>query len=105
MLDYSGCWMNNPTDMIALQNQIYVYRDKWWDFTDPIPDYSGGPTPDALRPYQGNRLILSLECTWHDMNDSFEKNLQKLVIKRHNSFGNKDFRLPNDITFFCDAHC
>jgi len=69
MLDWSGCWMNNPTDMIALQNQIYVYRDKWWDFTDPIPDYSGGPTPDALRPYQGWNEIPVDESIVNDPNN------------------------------------
>jgi len=70
IIDWSGCWMNNPTDMIALQNQMFVYQDKWWDYTEPTPDFSGGlRTPDSLRPYNGWNEIPVDESVVNDPNN------------------------------------
>lgn len=34
------CWVNNPRDMIAMQNAIYATRDQWNNEKVPLPDAS-----------------------------------------------------------------
>jgi hypothetical protein len=40
IMDLAQCWMNNPTDMIKLQNQIYWKRQEWNNQLVPKADYS-----------------------------------------------------------------
>lgn len=42
-LDMSACWMNNPRDMIGLQNQLYWLSDKWSNQLAPASQRSDDP--------------------------------------------------------------
>lgn len=39
-VDSAICWVNNPRDMIAMQNAIYAKRDKWNNRMAPLTDGS-----------------------------------------------------------------
>jgi len=39
-VDYAACWMNNPRDMILLQNHLYWQRADWIQSTSPDFDAS-----------------------------------------------------------------
>jgi len=55
-LDYAACWMNNPRDMIKLQNAIYWKRTEWTDpDSSPLSDLGHGTdgSRDGDRRYWG----------------------------------------------------
>jgi len=56
-LDYSACWMNNPRDMIDLQNAIFWRRTDWTDGTFPWAHYGDGVdlTPHNQGGFDGDR--------------------------------------------------
>jgi hypothetical protein len=67
--DLAGCWMNNPRDMINLQNQFYWKRAAWSNQQVPQASYKDN---DAVsnRPYWGwnevaaNREVVSNSANW-----------------------------------------
>jgi hypothetical protein len=50
-MDLAMCWVNNPRDMIDMQNTLYENEAQWNDFTTPNP--AGLSTADAERQYWG----------------------------------------------------
>lgn len=46
-LDTTMCWMNNPRDMIALQNAIYARRTEWNNQMTPVV-HGGGDANDRM---------------------------------------------------------
>lgn len=67
--DLAACWMNNPRDMINLQNQLWWKRAEWNDRTLPRVKYDPS-SAQANRAYWGwnevpiNRSIALDESTW-----------------------------------------
>jgi len=51
-LDQAMCWMNNPRDMINLQNHLYLRRYDWANQISPKSHWDD-KTPASLRPYWG----------------------------------------------------
>jgi len=51
-LDFAACWLNNPRDMIQLQNQIYYRREGWSNQLMPSSNWDPH-RPSSLRPYWG----------------------------------------------------
>jgi len=54
-LDYAACWMNNPRDMIKLQNALWWKRTEWADGSVPWAEYGNGAVGimDGDRRYWG----------------------------------------------------
>jgi len=50
-LDVSMCWVNNPRDMINMQNSIYWHRLEWSNQLIPASDWNDDPA--SLRHYWG----------------------------------------------------
>jgi len=50
--DAAACWMNNPRDMIQLQNELYWARSRWNNQLLPQSDWSS-QTSEELRKYWG----------------------------------------------------
>jgi len=50
--DAAACWVNNPRDMINLQNALYWQRDQWNNQQIPKSDWSQG-TSEEIRKYWG----------------------------------------------------
>jgi len=60
-LDQAACWMNNPRDMINLQNHIYLRRFDWSNQEAPQSRWDRS-NPASLRPYWGwNEIPVSRE--------------------------------------------
>jgi len=60
-MDIAACWMNNPRDMINLQNQLWWNRENWNDRTVPQVEYSATEAAKN-RPYWGwNEIPVSRE--------------------------------------------
>lgn len=60
-LDQTSCWMNNPRDMINLQNHIYFERYKWSNQLAPQSKWANDD-PSSLRTYWGwNEVPISRE--------------------------------------------
>lgn len=51
-VDIAACWVNNPRDMINLQNALYWQRDQWNNQFVPRSDWSQG-TSEEVRKYWG----------------------------------------------------
>merc|ERR1711907_783686 len=51
-LDQVSCWLNNPRDMINLQNHIYLRRYDWANQVSPQSKWDD-KSPPSLRPYWG----------------------------------------------------
>lgn len=51
-LDQVSCWLNNPRDMINLQNTIYLKRNYWSNQKAPLSQWDGS-NPPTLRVYWG----------------------------------------------------
>jgi len=51
-LDQAMCWMNNPRDMINLQNKLWEYRYSWANQISPKSAWDNN-SPDSLRVYWG----------------------------------------------------
>lgn len=51
-LDMAACWVNNPRDMINLQNAIYSHRDEWSNQLAPKSAWNN-QDPPSLRYYWG----------------------------------------------------
>jgi len=60
-MDMAACWVNNPRDLINLQNQLWWKRWQWNDGTVPQVEYSVTEAP-SNRPYWGwNEIPVSRE--------------------------------------------
>merc|ERR1712183_1230758 len=60
-VDASACWVNNPRDMINIQNAYYWARASWNNGLAPYGDGSEG-TSDADRKYWGwNEIPVSTD--------------------------------------------
>jgi len=61
-LDQVSCWVNNPKDMISLQNAFWFNRYSWANQISPSSKWANS-NPSSLRPYWGwnevpiNRLV------------------------------------------------
>jgi hypothetical protein len=53
-IDIAACWMNNPRDMIALQNAMWHRRDDWNNHL--LPESRGGNTDAARRHWGWNEI-------------------------------------------------
>jgi len=51
--DIASCWMNNPRDMIKLQNALYWRRADWNNQKAPKSAWQGNGDPTSNRPYWG----------------------------------------------------
>jgi len=51
-MDTAICWVNNPRDMINMQNEIYWARREWNDASTPETDQDSS-TPEEQRRYWG----------------------------------------------------
>ena len=51
-LDFAACWMNNPRDMIELQNAIFYHRENWSNQMLPTSSWSNYDA-STLRTYWG----------------------------------------------------
>lgn len=51
-MDSSICWVNNPRDLIMLQNQLHWNRESWNNQRVPLSDWGSGETSE-LRKYWG----------------------------------------------------
>jgi len=67
--DLAGCWVNNPRDMINLQNQFYWKRQDWNNQRVPQVHYKQNDAA-ANRPYWGwnevpvDRVTIADEANW-----------------------------------------
>jgi len=67
-MDSAICWVNNPRDMIQIQNQIYWLRSFWNNALIPKADWSSSD-PSELRKYWGwNEVPASREFMDNPMN-------------------------------------
>lgn len=74
-MDLAACWLNNPRDMINLQNQLYWKRSSWNDQKTPQVTYKTGDAT-ANRPYWGwNEVPVSRAIATN------QKNWDAIVIK------------------------
>jgi hypothetical protein len=51
-LDFAACWLNNPRDMIQLQNALWYKRYEWSNELLPSSSWNSNDAP-SLRPYWG----------------------------------------------------
>ena len=51
-LDFAACWVNNPRDMIELQNSLYWHREAWSNQLLPTSSWDNND-PASVRPYWG----------------------------------------------------
>merc|ERR1712046_183034 len=51
--DIASCWMNNPRDMIQLQNAFWWRRYDWNNQKSPASNWQGVKDPASNRPYWG----------------------------------------------------
>jgi len=52
-LDPAICWVNNPRDMIKLQNALFWRVSEWNDGSMPFARWGDGSDPASQRPYWG----------------------------------------------------
>lgn len=52
-LDPAACWVNNPRDMIKLQNELFWRVWDWNDGSKPWARWGDGSDPASQRPYWG----------------------------------------------------
>lgn len=52
-LDPAICWVNNPRDLIKLQNELFWKTSEWNDNTRPEFRWGDGSDPASQRPYWG----------------------------------------------------
>jgi hypothetical protein len=64
-LDFSACWVNNPRDMIQLQNQMWWKREEWSNQMLPSTQWNSKWEP-SLRTYWGWNEV---PVTGSDMDD------------------------------------
>lgn len=66
-LDQASCWVNNPRDMIGLQNAIYFHRYDWANQISPQTKWDD-TKPPSLRPYWGwNEVPISRETARNEL--------------------------------------
>ena len=51
-MDFAACWVNNPRDMIELQNAMFYQAGEWSNQLEPTSHWNSG-NPTSMRPYWG----------------------------------------------------
>jgi len=105
-VDLAACWVNNPRDMIEIQNAMWWYRDSWNNQLVPYPDATGrrywgwNEIPlnigVANNPVYWDAVVVKLpsaicgggtadtvKCLTPDAQNHLEQNLQWYVNEKH----------------------
>lgn len=87
-MDLAECWMNNPTDMIKLQNQLYWKRTQWNDQTTPQASFQQNNAASNRNYWGWNEVPVQREIITDRSN--WDAVVLKLPISACGGTGDKD---------------
>lgn len=90
-MDSASCWMNNPRDMIELQNEIFWASPSWNNRAAPKMDETSS-RPEELRKYWGWNEVPVARWIVDDVNqwDAVIVKLPAAICDQHNDLGVTD---------------